>query len=693
MAPSSRNQSTAAIVPETAAGLPASGLSGKWAMWGVIALAGWFAWIVGSLMAQESQNSVARTAMVVTELQSAAQGLSMDAFRATRGDPGAIDTLREKRQKMTALVSLISTGGRAAPSDPAPVLSLDGKDGFPLPELRSSLAAWDVQMRKLDESAAQIREAASAEEAFSLALEELARVGGNIDRNPRLAAGPWGEALAPARSIYARPEMRTMRVIYSPLRGAEALQSSWAQQFGQVSTQLGELSARAQAASDLSSTDKRLMAELAQASQSLATASATLAQLLPARLGAQGLQQPLREAAAQVEKPLAQIGTRVLAMQSNRPWSIYVSWAGAFLVMVGLAGLVRSAMVLSREQWAASQEIQAGSGVSTQLERLTRQLRRVVTKDGSVMGNGKLDEDPKAATFALASMINRILENHERFQESVHGNADSLTLIHNEATSAGGRLAALVARLLEQANRASALARGGAEELARLSQSRGAQQAHRMVEMTTTTEMAIQEGAFKMDAMRETVQSTSKRLKRLAESAQGIATATDVIDNISRRVKVLSTNAAIEAAAHGENGRKFAVLAKEIERLSQSVHDAAGDIGRIVQLIQSDAQETVAAMELSTSEVVASTDMTVKVGHSVRDIGKTAAELAREFDLVLREIERQAVGAVKLSQQCDGTAQAGVEATQESGQMLDSLEKSKQVIREVKKSATTGVVY
>ena len=242
-----------------------------------------------------------------------------------------------------------------------------------------------------------------------------------------------------------------------------------------------------------------------------------------------------------------------------------------------------------------------------------------------------------------------------------------------------------MARLVEANGRSSSLAHVMAQELARLAQEPTPQNAQAMVEMITAIELVMQEGTFKMDALREKVQATSKKLKRLAESAQNIAAASDMIDRISRKVKVLSTNAAIEAAAHGEKGRRFAVLAKEIEQLSQGAHETAGDIARVVHDIQEDAQETVAAMELSTNEVVISTQLTTRASNALRELEKAAVEQSRTLQASMRDVEKQALTGVKLSQQCDESVQVSQEARQEAVSAQEALDKTKGVCRQMKR--------
>jgi twitching motility protein PilJ len=107
-----------------------------------------------------------------------------------------------------------------------------------------------------------------------------------------------------------------------------------------------------------------------------------------------------------------------------------------------------------------------------------------------------------------------------------------------------------------------------------------------------------------MNKIREQIQETSKRIKRLGESSQEIGEIVELISDITEQTNVLALNAAIQAASAGEAGRGFTVVAEEVQRLAERSGEATKQIGAIVRTIQTDTQDTVSAMEESTRGVV-----------------------------------------------------------------------------------------
>ncbi len=81
-----------------------------------------------------------------------------------------------------------------------------------------------------------------------------------------------------------------------------------------------------------------------------------------------------------------------------------------------------------------------------------------------------------------------------------------------------------------------------------------------------------------MDIIREQIQETSKRIKRLGESSQEIGNIVALINDIADQTNILALNAAIQASMAGEAGRGFAVVADEVQRLAERSASATKQI-------------------------------------------------------------------------------------------------------------------
>ena len=139
-----------------------------------------------------------------------------------------------------------------------------------------------------------------------------------------------------------------------------------------------------------------------------------------------------------------------------------------------------------------------------------------------------------------------------------------------------------------------------------------------------------------MDNIRDQIQETSKRIKRLGESSQEIGSIVELINDIAEQTNILALNAAIQAASAGEAGRGFAVVADEVQRLAERASNATKRIEALVQTIQSDTNEAVSSMEQTTAEVVAGARLAEDAGLALGEIEKVSNDLVRPHPEHLR---------------------------------------------------------
>ncbi len=131
-----------------------------------------------------------------------------------------------------------------------------------------------------------------------------------------------------------------------------------------------------------------------------------------------------------------------------------------------------------------------------------------------------------------------------------------------------------------------------------------------------------------MDRIREQIQDTAKRIKRLGESSQEIGDIVSLINDIADQTNILSLNAAIQASMAGDAGRGFAVVADEVQRLAERSAGATKQIAALVKTIQTDTNEAVSSMEQTTAEVVSGASLTQNAGVALSEIETVSSSLA-----------------------------------------------------------------
>ena len=190
---------------------------------------------------------------------------------------------------------------------------------------------------------------------------------------------------------------------------------------------------------------------------------------------------------------------------------------------------------------------------------------------------------------------------------------------------------------------------------------------------------AVQNAIGGMNAIREQIQETSKRIKRLGESSQEIGEITELISDITEQTNVLALNAAIQAASAGEAGRGFSVVAEEVQRLAERSADATREIAALVRTIQTDTQDAVAAMERSTQGVVEGARLSDAAGSALGDIDRVSRRLAELIaqisDQALREAASANVVVANIQHIFAVTEQTG-EGTRSTTQLVRELAKT-----------------
>ena len=160
---------------------------------------------------------------------------------------------------------------------------------------------------------------------------------------------------------------------------------------------------------------------------------------------------------------------------------------------------------------------------------------------------------------------------------------------------------------------------------------------------------AVQDAIGGMNAIRDQIQDTSKRIKRLGESSQEIGEITELISDITEQTNVLALNAAIQAASAGEAGRGFSVVAEEVQRLAERSADATRQIAALVKAIQTDTQDAVAAMERSTQGVVEGARLSDNAGTALSEIDRVSRRLAELIEQISDTTSREAAMATTVA--------------------------------------------
>jgi twitching motility protein PilJ len=180
-----------------------------------------------------------------------------------------------------------------------------------------------------------------------------------------------------------------------------------------------------------------------------------------------------------------------------------------------------------------------------------------------------------------------------------------------------------------------------------------ASEAKKSVSIAMKGAHVVQDSISGMNLIREQIQETSKRIKRLGESSQEIGDIVEIINDISEQTNILSLNAAIQAAMAGDAGRGFAVVADEVQRLAERSGTATKQIEALVKTIQADTGEAVISMERSTSNVVQGAQLAQNAGRALEEIESVSDTLAKLIAAISNTTKQQSLAATNISSSMD----------------------------------------
>ncbi len=202
---------------------------------------------------------------------------------------------------------------------------------------------------------------------------------------------------------------------------------------------------------------------------------------------------------------------------------------------------------------------------------------------------------------------------------------------------------------------------------------RSADVAKHALEAAETGAQAVHASVANMESIRAQIQETSKRIKRLGESSQEIGEIVDLISDITEQTNVLALNAAIQAAAAGEAGRGFSVVAEEVQRLAERSATATNQIAALVKTIQSDTQDATVAMEKSTQRVVEGTRLSDSTGSALVDIERVSKDLAGLVQSIFASTQMQTEIAQGISGNMSGILDITEKTTTGAGSIASAM--------------------
>ena len=627
------------------------------------------AMIAGALLAAMLFNLVdARRASMLAEQTRIVGDSLMHSQRLARtaplvlsGDAKAAGDFVDSRVSLALAVNLLQSGG-----------VIDERSVNPLPQsLAPALTAVSALWTLTDAAATTIQTQASALAVTAAAAKKVLADGpalaDQIDQLMQLASAS-GASAADVAGI-ARLGLlneRLMRQVAQLAAPAAAARTASAEALQALTPRLGAAVQALASGSDSQRLAPGREAELRKQIGSLSQAYAAIeAPIGKVNAGVPTLRKA-SEAAQKIGADSESLRTQLLALQSKLlSADDGVSLADlATAVALLVAALAGWGLYLLRQQ-DVRRQIVAADAQRTLAEAMQRDARRTNDQnqsailrlmnelqevaDGDLTVQATVSED---ITGAIADSVNYTVEELRSLVARINITAELVA-------DASARAAAISGGLQRATEKQTREIRNTGESVLRMasqisdvseSASESAQVARQALGAAEQGRQAVDKSISGMNGIRDHIQETAKRIKRLGESSQEIGEIVELISDLTEQTNVLALNAAIQAASAGEAGRGFTMVAEEVQRLAERGAEATRQISGLIRTIQLDTQDAVAAMERSTQGVVLGTRLSDDAGNALGEIGRVSRQLAELIEGIARTTQSQAVSAGTVAQ-------------------------------------------
>ncbi len=370
---------------------------------------------------------------------------------------------------------------------------------------------------------------------------------------------------------------------------------------------------------------------------------------------------------------LTTLTKKVDALGDQRWFNTYTAIFFAVLLVVGAAFIGGQVYLNTRtrlRETAATNERNQQA-----IMRLLDELADLA--DGDLTTTATVTED---FTGAIADSINFTIDQLRILVSQINDTARKVSRAAEETQSTALHLAEASEHQAQEIAGASAAVNEMAVTIDQVSANaaESATVAERSVKIANRGAEVVQNTINGMDTIREQIQDTAKRIKRLGESSQEIGDIVSLINDIADQTNILALNAAIQASMAGDAGRGFAVVADEVQRLAERSSAATKQIEALVKTIQSDTNEAVISMEQTTAEVVRGARLAQDAGMALEEIERVSQELAELIQNISNAARQQAASAGHISntmnviQEITQQTNAGTTATARSiGNLAD----------------------
>jgi methyl-accepting chemotaxis protein len=120
--------------------------------------------------------------------------------------------------------------------------------------------------------------------------------------------------------------------------------------------------------------------------------------------------------------------------------------------------------------------------------------------------------------------------------------------------------------------------------------------------------------------LRRQINESIKRMQRLNECSQEVGKVAKTVEDLAQRTSMVALNASIQAAEMNEQGRSFAVVSEEVERLAERANATNKNISALNKTIQAEIGKVESSLDATVSEASTLSKFAIETGNSIGEL-------------------------------------------------------------------------
>ncbi|SIQ39380.1 methyl-accepting chemotaxis protein [Marinobacterium stanieri] len=334
----------------------------------------------------------------------------------------------------------------------------------------------------------------------------------------------------------------------------------------------------------------------------------------------------------------------------------------ATLSLIGLSALVLLGGVAALSSWLAQRMVRP-------LQQTAAALKDISQGEGNL--THRLPVETRDEVGDVASGFNEFVEKIQQLVQEVKQGIESLgqstesmrsvvMLTHQDAHVQKEETSQAAAAVHEMAAAVQQVAGSAAQ---------AAEAAREADNESLNGQGVVEQTIDSINRLAENVNRSAGVIGSLDADVNQIGSVANVIRDIAEQTNLLALNAAIEAARAGEQGRGFSVVADEVRTLATRTQQSTDEIQRMIEGLQSGAQQAVREMETSQTQSSETIDRADDARGSLQQITHSVSTITEMNTQIASAAEEQTAVADEISKSVQQIADIADKATRNAEEL------------------------